>query len=50
MNKLRIGVTMPDSLAKRIDQERKDIPRSRYIVRLLEKALSIPTKERTEYD
>jgi metal-responsive CopG/Arc/MetJ family transcriptional regulator len=50
MNKLHFAVSLPEPLARRIDKERKDVPRSRYITRLLEKALAIPDKERTEYD
>ena len=49
MNKIRFGVTISESLLKKLDEKRKDMPRSRYITRLLENALGIPEKERTEY-
>lgn len=49
MNKIRFGLTLPVSVMKKIDERRKDMPRSRYITRLLENALGIPEKERTEY-
>jgi len=49
MNKLRFALTLPESLVNKIDEKRKDIPRSRYITRLLESALGIPKEERTEY-
>ena len=49
MYKMRIGFTLPESVLKKIDEKRKDMPRSRYVTRLLEKALEIPEKERTEY-
>ena len=42
-------MTLPESVLERIDEKRKDVPRSRYITRLLESALGIPEKERTQY-
>jgi len=31
------GISLPNELVKKIDAERGDIPRSRYVLRLLEK-------------
>lgn len=32
-----VGISLPKSLIKKIDDERGDIPRSRYVLRMLEK-------------
>jgi len=50
MATLKFTVSLPEALTKRIEKERKDMPRSRYITRLLEKALGITEKERAKYD
>lgn len=46
----RIAMTISESLLNRIDKQRADMPRSRYITRLLENALKIPKEERAEYE
>lgn len=46
-NMIRRGITIPKSLSSKIDKERKDMPFSRFVTRLLEQALGI--KEQTEY-
>jgi hypothetical protein len=33
-----VSITLPESIVTKIDSERKDISRSRYITRLLERA------------
>jgi metal-responsive CopG/Arc/MetJ family transcriptional regulator len=45
-----ITVSLGEKLLKRIDEKRDDIPRSRYVVRLIERGLSVPDSERTKYD
>jgi hypothetical protein len=39
MTFVRITTSIPESIAKKIDRERGDIPRSKYIARILERAL-----------
>jgi metal-responsive CopG/Arc/MetJ family transcriptional regulator len=36
MNSVPIGISLPIELVKKIDKERHDVPRSRYILRLIE--------------
>ena len=44
------NVIMPDELLEKLDKKRNDIPRSRFIVRLVEEFLGIPEKERKKYE
>ena len=37
MNSIPIGISLPIELVKKIDKERHDVSRSRYILRLIEK-------------
>ena len=37
MNSIPIGISLPIELVKKIDRERHDVSRSRYILRLIEK-------------
>jgi hypothetical protein len=37
MSSIPIGISLPIELVKKIDKERHDVPRSRYILRLIEK-------------
>ena len=39
-NTVKLGITLPKSIIRKIDQKRGDIPRSRYIRRAVEKYLS----------
>jgi metal-responsive CopG/Arc/MetJ family transcriptional regulator len=39
-NTVKLGITLPKSMIKKIDQRRGDIARSRYIRRAIEKYLS----------
>jgi hypothetical protein len=43
------NVIMSDELLEKLDKKRNDTPRSRFIVRLVEKELGIPEKERAKY-
>ena len=36
-DKIAVGISMPRSIVKRLDNDRGDIPRSRYLIRILEK-------------
>jgi hypothetical protein len=36
-NTIGVGVSMPKNIVSKIDAERGDVPRSRYLLRLLEK-------------
>jgi metal-responsive CopG/Arc/MetJ family transcriptional regulator len=40
MNSVPIGISLPIELIKKIDKERHDVSRSRYILRLIEKNVS----------
>jgi metal-responsive CopG/Arc/MetJ family transcriptional regulator len=40
MKSIPIGISLPIELVKKIDQERHDVSRSRYILRLIEKNVS----------
>jgi metal-responsive CopG/Arc/MetJ family transcriptional regulator len=45
-NTIKVGITLPKSIIKKIDQKRGDIPRSRYIRRAIERYLgSISSKD-----
>jgi metal-responsive CopG/Arc/MetJ family transcriptional regulator len=37
MNSVPVGISLPIELVKKIDRERHDVSRSRYILRLIEK-------------
>jgi hypothetical protein len=39
-----IGISLPKEFMKRIDGERGDIPRSKYVLRILEKQYTIEEK------
>ena len=39
----KLGITLPKSIVQKIDKERGDIPRSRYILRAIENYLSSST-------
>lgn len=43
-----VGTSIPAEMLKRIDHERGDISRSRYIFRLLEKAYRVQKKGETQ--
>jgi hypothetical protein len=36
-----VGISLPTGLIHKIDTERKDIPRSKYILRLIEKEVTV---------
>jgi metal-responsive CopG/Arc/MetJ family transcriptional regulator len=40
----RISMTFPDGVIEKLDERRGDVPRSRFILRLIEKALKEVTK------
>jgi hypothetical protein len=40
MHSIPIGISLPIELVKKIDKERHDVSRSRYILRLIEKNVS----------
>jgi len=40
MSSIPIGISLPIDLVKKIDKERHDVSRSRYILRLIEKNVS----------
>ena len=42
-NYISVGISLPKKIMKKIDVERGDIPRSRYLLRLLEKTY-LPNK------
>ena len=46
-NCIAIGISLPKEIMKKIDTDRGDIPRSRYLLRILQKALEY--KGRKEY-
>jgi metal-responsive CopG/Arc/MetJ family transcriptional regulator len=37
----RVTITLPDDILVRVDNERNDVTRSRYVLRLLEKAFQL---------
>lgn len=37
----RVTITLPDDILARVDNERNDVTRSRYVLRLLEKAFQL---------
>ncbi|MGI0015446.1 MAG: hypothetical protein ACREBU_18670 [Nitrososphaera sp.] len=38
MNNITVGVSLPLEVVKRLDQDRGDVPRSRFLQRLVERA------------
>lgn len=46
--KSAIGISLPDEVIRRIDTERKDVSRSRYLLRLLERAHNILEQNEVE--
>jgi metal-responsive CopG/Arc/MetJ family transcriptional regulator len=42
---VKLGITLPKSIIQRIDKKRGDIPRSRYILRSIERYLGSSNKE-----
>lgn len=49
-NCIAIGISLPKEIMKRIDTDRGDIPRSRYLVRMLEKQYTVEGKKVVEKD
>lgn len=49
LNSIPIGISLPTNIVKKIDKERGDIPRSRYVLRILEQIyLKEPTDQRSD--
>jgi hypothetical protein len=44
----KLGITMPQMLVNQMDKVRGDIPRSRYLVRLVEKSLNLNLNENSD--
>jgi metal-responsive CopG/Arc/MetJ family transcriptional regulator len=44
-NTVKLGITLPKSIVQKIDQKRGDIPRSRYIRRVIERYLGSSRKD-----
>ncbi len=40
-NTISVGISLPKKMIEQIDKDRKDIPRSRYLLRLLERSHTI---------
>jgi hypothetical protein len=45
---IALGISLPRKIVKKIDIERNDISRSRYLLRLIEKAYSVENPINTE--
>jgi len=45
-----INVSLTPRLLERVDRKRKDMPRSRFVVRALEAYLGVGEKEATKYE
>jgi metal-responsive CopG/Arc/MetJ family transcriptional regulator len=43
-----VGISLPEEMLSKIDRERGDIPRSRYLLRILERAYSPENKQQME--
>lgn len=43
-NHKNAGISFPVELLERIDKERGDVPRSKYVIRILEKQLGVVSK------
>jgi len=50
MRLTRIGITLPEKLLELIEKRRGDTARSRFVVRMLERAMGVPEKEATKYE
>jgi metal-responsive CopG/Arc/MetJ family transcriptional regulator len=48
MTARRVNVSLPGLLAERIDKDRGDVSRSRFVTRLLEKAYNLRKEERVK--
>ena len=46
---IAFGISLPRDIVEKIDLERGDIPRSRYVLRILEKSYSIDRKMEPGY-
>ncbi|MGB0025919.1 MAG: hypothetical protein WBP64_03700 [Nitrososphaeraceae archaeon] len=46
-NCMAIGISLPKEIMKKIDTDRGDVPRSRFVLRILEKQYTFETKEDT---
>jgi metal-responsive CopG/Arc/MetJ family transcriptional regulator len=46
-NCIAIGISLPKEMMKKIDTDRGDIPRSRYVARMLERQYTFETKRDT---
>lgn len=44
-HKIAVGISLPTKLMERIDVDRGDVPRSRYVQRLLEKQYTLEGKK-----
>jgi metal-responsive CopG/Arc/MetJ family transcriptional regulator len=44
----RVNISLPGNLAERIDRERGDVTRSRFVTRLLEKAYGVKKEEKVK--
>ena len=44
---MAIGISLPKEIMKKIDTDRGDVPRSRFVLRILEKQYTFETKEDT---
>jgi metal-responsive CopG/Arc/MetJ family transcriptional regulator len=42
-----VGISIPENILEQIDKDRKDVPRSRYLLRVLERSYS-NQKEQTD--
>ena len=49
-NKIAVGISLPAKLMKKIDVERGDIPRSSYVLRMLEKQYTLKGENVIEKD
>jgi metal-responsive CopG/Arc/MetJ family transcriptional regulator len=47
-NSVAVGISLPTKLMKKIDVERGDVPRSRYVLRILEKQYTLEGKNVVE--
>jgi hypothetical protein len=45
---IAVGISLSKQIVDKIDVERGDIPRSRYVLRLLEKAYGLETKVKSK--
>ena len=41
-----VGISLPAEMIERIDKERGDITRSRYVLRMIERSLSVKSPDR----